>query len=96
MLDELKKELQITYEDPDVDQRLQRYLREGQAYLKGKVGLDIDCTTDENKPLLFAYCRYAFYHALEHFQKNYHHDIVSLRKREAIKHYASKSRESHL
>ena len=29
MLEELKKELQLTYEDADVDQRLQRYLKEG-------------------------------------------------------------------
>ena len=33
--------------------------------------------SDEVKPLLFAYCRYAFYHALEQFKTNYYQDLIS-------------------
>lgn len=90
MLEELKNELQITWFDADLEDRLERYLREGQAYLKGIAGFDVDCTSDYVKPLLFAYCRYAYFHTLETFKANYHHDLVTLRWKVAIEHYESK------
>lgn len=90
MLEELKNELQITWFDSDLEDRLERYLREGQAYLKGIAGFDVDCTSDYVKPLLFAYCRYAYFHTLETFKANYHHDLVTLRWKVAIERYESK------
>ena len=48
MLEELKSELQITWFDGELEDRLERYLREGKAYLKSIVGFDVDCT---NAPL---------------------------------------------
>lgn len=89
MLEELKNELQITWFDADLEDRLERYLREGQAYLKGIAGFDMDCTSDYVKPLLFAYCRYAYFHTLETFKANYHHDLVTLRWKVAIDRYES-------
>lgn len=87
MLEELKNELQITWVDEDTEKRLECYLREGQAYLKYIVGFDVDFTKDYVKPLLFAYCRYAYYHSLETFKINYHHDLVTLRWKVAIENY---------
>ena len=89
MLEELKGELQITWSDADIEGRLERYLREGQAYLKYIVGFDVDCTKDYVKPLLFAYCRYAYFHSLETFKTNYHHDLVTLRWKVAVEHNES-------
>ncbi len=42
MLEELKSELQITWFDGELEDRLERYLREGKAYLKSIVGFDVD------------------------------------------------------
>lgn len=84
MIEELKSELQITWFDADIEDRLDRYLREGQAYLKYIVGFDVDFTKDYVKPLLFAYCRYAYYHSLETFKINYHHDLATLRWKVAV------------
>lgn len=91
MLEELKCELQITWFDADTEERLDRYLCEGQAYLKNIVGSDIDCKSDYVKPLLFAYCRYAYFHSLETFKVNYHQDLVTLRWKVAIANYESES-----
>lgn len=91
MLEELKNELQITWFDADTEERLDRYLREGQAYLKSIVGAEIDCKSDYVKPLLFAYCRYAYFHSLENFKVNYHQDLVTLRWKVAISNYESES-----
>ena len=54
MLEELKSELQITWVDEELENKLNRYLREGQAFLETTVGFDVDCTSDYVKPLLFA------------------------------------------
>lgn len=96
MLAELKKELQITYDDPDVDQRLQRYLREGRVELEKIAGFPLNAAAEEVKPLLFAYCRYAFYHSLEQFKTNYYQDLISLQWRVAIQEYDSQTRESDI
>ena len=93
MLEELKKELQLTYEDADVDQRLQRYLKEGTAELEKIAGISLNEESDEVKPLLFAYCRYAFYHALEQFKTNYYQDLISFQWRVAIQKYDSQPEE---
>ena len=89
MLEELKSELQITWVDEELENKLNRYLREGQAFLETTVGFDVDCTSDYVKPLLFAYCRYAYYHTLETFKTNYHQDLVTLRWKVAIENYES-------
>lgn len=90
LLEELKSELQITWFDAEIEDRLDRYLKEGKAYLKNIVGFDLDCTSDYVKPLLFAYCRYAYFHSLETFKVNYHQDLATLRWKVAIDNYESK------
>ena len=77
MLEELKKELQLTYEDADVDQRLQRYLKEGKHRLDTlNPGRNLE-TDDTFRSLLKNYVYYAYNHKTYEWEQNYAAIILS-------------------
>lgn len=87
LLPSLREYLDITWEDAGGDQKLLGILARGMAYLDEITGERLDYD-EENKPreLLFDYARYVRSNALDEFQANYLHELLSLQmKREAAR-----------
>lgn len=84
MLEELKKELKITWNDED--SKLERILKSGKLYLENDiVGTKLDFENNEsNKTLLFNYCRYCYYNTLEYFEENFRSQLVTLQLKSAV------------
>lgn len=79
LLNDVKNYLDITWNDPAGDSKLTGIIARGMAYIDGIAGKQMDYTI-EAKPreLLFDYCRYARSNALDEFQKNYLHELLTL------------------
>lgn len=79
LLEPLKNYLDITWADPAGDEKLSGIIARGMKYLDNIAGGELDYS-EEDKPreLLFDYCRYARSHALDEFQTNYLHELLSL------------------
>lgn len=84
MLDKLKEELRITWNDEDVS--LQSLLKRGMKRINRLIGVDLNYE-DEDLPqeLLFNYCRYSRNNAMEFFLDNFAEDILFLQLQEAAK-----------
>ena len=79
LLEDVKNYLDITWTDIGTDIKLTGIIARGMKYIDGIAGSAMDYTT-ENKPreLLLDYCRYARSNALNEFQKNYLHELLTL------------------
>ena len=79
LLDEVKNYLDITWTDTQTDLKLTGIIERGKKYLKKVAGKELDFEAeDKPKELLLDYCRYVRSHALEMFQQNYLHELLSL------------------
>jgi hypothetical protein len=79
LLDEVKNYLDITWDDNETDLKLNGMIERGKKYLNRVAGKELDFETeDKPKELLFDYCRYVRSNALEMFQQNYLHELLSL------------------
>ena len=79
LLDEVKNYLDITWEDQQTNLKIQGIIDRGQKYLNRTAGKELDFEVeDKPKELLFDYCRYVRSNALEMFQQNYLHELLSL------------------
>ncbi|HHY28086.1 MAG TPA: hypothetical protein GX523_15325 [Desulfitobacterium dehalogenans] len=86
LLEAVRNYLDITWEDPAGDEKLSGIIARGMRYLDKTAGAELDYTV-EDKPLelLMDYCRYARSNALEEFQGNYLHELLSLQIETAVK-----------
>lgn len=88
MLDEVKEELKICWDDED--SRLEKIIARGKSYLQGETGTELDFEAEgQPKALLLNYCRYAYNNALEYFTVNFADEILTLQLKEAVKVNAS-------
>ena len=89
LLDAVKNYLDITWEDPAGDEKLAGIISRGIKYLNSVAGAELDYT-EEDKPreLLFDYCRYVRSNALDEFQVNYLHELLSLQIQQEVRDYA--------
>jgi hypothetical protein len=84
--------LDITWEDPAGDQKLAGIIARGIKYINSVAGAELDYTVeDKPRELLFDYCRYARSNALDEFQNNYLHELLSLQISQEVKDYAEAS-----
>lgn len=89
---DVKKHLQITWEDQATDQRIGNYIESGIAYLNDKRGADADYTVPGYpRTLLFEYVRYARDDALDVFETNYQSLILAMRQQRQVSEYAQNS-----
>ena len=71
--------LDITWVDPAGDTKLSGIIARGIKYIDNIAGTEMDYTAeDKPRELLFDYCRYARSNALNEFQGNYLHELLSL------------------
>ena len=88
LLGDVKLYLDITWEDLNTDKKLTGIIERGMKYLNHVSGTKLDYSVeDKPKELLLDYCRYVRSNALEEFQINYLHELLSLQIQEEIKAY---------
>lgn len=80
LLEELKNDIDITWEDEKTDQKLTGVIKRGITFLMERAGaLESDFTKDSRaKALLFDYVRYDRAAALNEFYENYAEELNSL------------------
>ena len=88
LLEAVKNYLDITWTDASSDTKLTGIISRGMARLQDIAGVSLDFTVEDSpRALLFDYCFYARANALDEFQTNYLHELLSLQQREEIKAY---------
>lgn len=81
-----KNYLDITWHDPAGDNKLFGIIARGKKYLDKVAGAELDyLAEDKPRELLFDYCRYVRSNALDEFQNNYLHELLSLQISEEVK-----------
>lgn len=94
LLDAVKNYLDRTWDDPDSDNKLSGIIQRGMKYLDKVAGEELDYTVeDKPRELLMDYCRYVCSNALEDFQKNYLHELLSLQHEYEVRRYAEETSE---
>lgn len=81
LIDTLKNYLDITWDDPHTNAKLEGILARAQAKIRayaGKSDLDFADGTAEQQ-LLLDLCRYVWFNVPEDFETNYRHDLIMLR-----------------
>lgn len=76
MLQELKRYLNITWEDEDIDAKLNNLISESKQAINGLMGVEVDFEKAEFRELLFNRIRYAYNNALEYFEDNFSKEIL--------------------
>ena len=90
LLEAVKNYLDITWEDPAGDEKLSGILARGIKYINSVAGAELDyIVEDKPRELLFDYCRYVRSNALDEFQNNYLHELLSLQIAQEVKDYAA-------
>lgn len=85
MLNELKNYLDITWNDPATDEKLQGILNRATSVLNNYAGSEIDFSANENeKQLLFDCCRYIYNNVFEEFKINFSAELITLRAKYKI------------
>lgn len=86
LLKELKWKIGITWEDEDLENRLNSIIEGAKASLDFKLGADIDYSVPGMEHTLFLnYCMYDYNNCLYEFDKNYRSDIYQIRMKYEIK-----------
>lgn len=85
MLEDLKNYLNITWEDEDIDKKLNNLIEESERSLNSIFGVDIDYSDNlEARELLFNRIRYAYNNALEYFETNFSKEILRISLLEGV------------
>jgi len=88
LLTALKNYLDITWEDEAGDLKLSGLLARGMKYLNKTAGAELDYSVeDKPRELLFDYVRYARSDALNEFQTNYLHELLTLQMSQEVADY---------
>lgn len=79
LLQAVKNNLDITWDDPDGDKKLSGIIMRGIRYLDTTAGMPLSyIVEDKPRELLMEYCRYVRSNALDEFQTNYLHELLTL------------------
>jgi hypothetical protein len=79
LLEAVRDYLDITWEDAAGDEKLSGIISRGMKYLDTAAGMELDyAVEDKPRELLMEYCRYARSNALDEFQGNYLHELLTL------------------
>ena len=84
MLQEIKDELKITWNDED--NSLERMIIRAKDNFNDLIGVELDYDTNSQAKTLFLnYCRYDYNQALEYFEDNFQKEILRLQLKEGVK-----------
>lgn len=89
LLEDVKDYLDITWQDEATDKKVEGYIRSGMLYLNDRAGECIDYSWPcEGRTLLMEYVRYARDGALDVFENNYRHLILTMQNNRRVQSYA--------
>ncbi len=92
LLQAVRNYLDITWEDIAGDEKLAGIIARGIQYINKTAGVELDYTIeDKPRELLLDYCRYARSNALDEFQTNYQHELLSLQIEQEVKDYVAEN-----
>lgn len=92
LLEDVKVYLDITWADENTDKKLTGIIERGMKYLNRTAGGELDYSVeDKPKELLMDYCRYVRSNALEEFQVNYLHELLTLQMSEEVARYETET-----
>ncbi len=79
LLNAAKNELDITWDDDDLDSKLSGILARGIKYIDGVACAELNYSTDDKpREMLFEYARYVRAGRLNEFMKDYLHELFNL------------------
>lgn len=84
MIEKLKKYLSITWEDDDIDNRLEELLEQSKTSLNSLIGVELDYEDKELEELLFNRVRYAYNNSIEYFEENFKSEILRLQLQKGV------------
>lgn len=85
LLADVRNHLQITWRDVETDRRITSLISMGRQYLNQRTGTILEYEEEGSaRTLLFEYVRYARDNAMDVFENNYQHLIISLRAEAVI------------
>ena len=88
LLNSVKNYLDITWTDTAGDEKLSGIIFRGMQYIDGIAGNRMNYTIEgKAKELLLDYCRYVRSNALNEFQTNYLHELLSLQISQEVLNY---------
>jgi len=89
LLQAVRNYLDITWKDDAGDVKLSGIISRGMKYIDNVAGVSLNYSAeDKPREILFDYCRYVRSNALNEFQDNYLHELLSLQISEEVKAYA--------
>lgn len=95
LLAQVKRKLNVTWEDDDTTTRIEEIIASAIPDLKHKLGItdeDFDFSVAGTEHNLFlAYCLYEWNHALSDFDDNYANNIAQCRAKHEVKSYLANS-----
>lgn len=95
LLADIKAYLNITWDDPVTDRRIEILTGGGMAYLDGKYGGEADYLSDGlPRSLLFEYVRYARDSALDVFENNYRSMLLSMQSDKAVMDFVASTEQT--
>ncbi|WKY46001.1 hypothetical protein Q5O14_07865 [Eubacteriaceae bacterium ES2] len=90
LLEDVKNEMDITWNEEGLDKKMTGIIKRGMAYIDNVAGTEMDYTLENDaRGLLFDYCRYVRSGALSEFMENYLPELLSLQQAEEVKAYVA-------
>lgn len=95
LLEDVKNYLNITWSDDATDKKISGIVASGIIYLNGKAGAEMDYIADgAARTLLFEYSRYMRDDALDVFENNYLHLLLSMRNERQVAAYVEEAKQT--
>ena len=96
LLDDVKNQLNITWNDEATDRKIGGLIASGMFYLNGKYGTEADYTQDGMpRTLLMEYVRYARDSALDVFENNYQALLLGMQNEKAVNDYVAETAQAN-
>ena len=93
LLAQVRRKLNITWEDADTNNRVDDIMRQARAKMLDILGItnsDFDFSGDGTENMLYlAYCLYLYNHCENEFDNNYREDIMQTRAKYEVEQYAT-------
>ena len=88
LLEDVRNYLEITWDDPKGDEKLQGIIKRGMASLAGKIGVCDFLGDTQERTLLFQLVMYEYSGELQQFWENYKSEVIGLQIAKKVEEYA--------
>lgn len=93
LLERVKSTCNITWDDEDINEKINSIIDDAEITLNHKLGADIDYSLKGMERRLFLnYCLYAWNDCLDEFDKRYMNEIYQIRAKYEVKQYVAKKK----